>query len=505
MKNRDLFFFSMVTLVFVAGAQAEHAGYWDFESDRYYVQRQDGFNQDFQWSVSDGMMHMTMTREGACERVYIPLVPPELNYDNSNKFLIKSRFRVNNGAEASVLSGFFAAGDGNLSGTNDHVCLEFYGATLPAHPAGWGGGSYEHGSYEIDPNIWYVMEMTYKATDTDWYCTLYDGAGEIELDSFTKGTGGLDEGVNVIGFGNEDRSGSESVLEVDIDWFSWDVANPGVDPNGLPGPVVVIHESDSETKVEEGAATDTVEITLAEDPGGPVTITLYRFVNPGDFTLNEGTAPVVLSFDSEDWETPQIVSVEGVVDGPIEGEEIGGITVVSSVYGACDVIAVCITDLAEIIITESGESTDVSEQGETFDSYNVRLSTQPSSPVTVNIADMLDPDQVLLSTAVLNFTDTTWSDDQMVTVTAIDDDISEDDPHNTVIRHTASSSDERYEDATADVVPSIADNDCGAWGYFAGDANRNCEVDLMDLAILAAQWLQCTTPNVPGCVHPSPE
>jgi 3-phytase len=42
---------------------------------------------------------------------------------------------------------------------------------------------------------------------------------------------------------------------------------------------------------------------------------------------------------------------------------------------------------------------------------------------------------------------------------------------------------------------------CGVWGFFGGDLNRDCHVDMGDLAMLASNWLSCTDPDEPDrCV-----
>jgi len=41
--------------------------------------------------------------------------------------------------------------------------------------------------------------------------------------------------------------------------------------------------------------------------------------------------------------------------------------------------------------------------------------------------------------------------------------------------------------------------ECGDWGYLGGDVNRDCRVNLADLAIMAQGWLGCTDPQTPGC------
>ena len=45
---------------------------------------------------------------------------------------------------------------------------------------------------------------------------------------------------------------------------------------------------------------------------------------------------------------------------------------------------------------------------------------------------------------------------------------------------------------------------CGDWGYFRGDLNFDCYVDLKDLAILALDWLLCSHPDDPLCKHAIP-
>ncbi len=42
---------------------------------------------------------------------------------------------------------------------------------------------------------------------------------------------------------------------------------------------------------------------------------------------------------------------------------------------------------------------------------------------------------------------------------------------------------------------------CGYWGYTLGDLNKDCYVDIKDLAEMAAKWLGCTEPQESGCVR----
>ncbi len=46
----------------------------------------------------------------------------------------------------------------------------------------------------------------------------------------------------------------------------------------------------------------------------------------------------------------------------------------------------------------------------------------------------------------------------------------------------------------------IAEDGCGAYGFAEADLNKDCVVDLKDLAILAANWLVCTDPMDENCI-----
>ena len=93
-----------------------------------------------------------------------------------------------------------------------------------------------------------------------------------------------------------------------------------------------------------------------------------------------------------------------------------------------------------------------------------------------------------------------------VTVVAVEDDEQE---HSevAVLTHTVLSEDPGYADAELPPVPiGIEDNELGAWGYLAGDVNRDGKVDFRDVAVIADSWAGCTNPGDPSCysIEPSP-
>jgi len=199
--------------------------------------------------------------------------------------------------------------------------------------------------------------------------------------------------------------------------------------NDIAGITVV--QSSGTTDVTEGGGTDNYTVVLDAQPVADVTITLAP-----DSQLT--TDVTTLTFTPLDWNAPQTVTVTAVDDALVEGTHSGTITqAVASAdpnFGPltmADIVAtITDNDSAGVLIVESGGTTDVTEGG-AGDSYDVSLTAQPSSDVTIT----LGPDaQVTAGPAVLTFTPLDWNVPQTVTVTAVDDAIAEG-PHTGTITH----------------------------------------------------------------------
>jgi hypothetical protein len=104
---------------------------------------------------------------------------------------------------------------------------------------------------------------------------------------------------------------------------------------------------------------------------------------------------------------------------------------------------------------QSGGNTVVTEGGAN-DSYSLVLNTQPTANVTVTLNGGT---QLSTSATTLTFTPANWNVAQVVTVTAVNDTLSEGD-HTGTISHTVSSSDANYNGLTiAPISVAITDND----------------------------------------------
>lgn len=227
-------------------------------------------------------------------------------------------------------------------------------------------------------------------------------------------------------------------------------------PPALPG--VTIVQSDSSTNVIEGGANDTYTIVLNSAPTATVSVSLSPDPQIG-FT------PRAAEFTKTNWNVPQTITVSAVDDLVYEGPQIAVIThtvfSLDSNYNgiSADSVTVNITDndvAPGVIITQSGNSTDVAEGGTTNDTYTIVLNSVPTDDVTVTISS--NP-QVTVSPTKLVFASLRWNMPQTVTVAAVDDLVYEGN-HTGTITHSVSSSDVNYNNISiANITVNITDND----------------------------------------------
>jgi hypothetical protein len=219
---------------------------------------------------------------------------------------------------------------------------------------------------------------------------------------------------------------------------------------------VTVVESNDITEVSEEGVTDGYTVVLNSQPTATVTVTL---IPDAQVTLDQ----TALSFTPITWNQPQTVVVAAVNDPVAEGEHTGIVSHITSSSDAdydgfaIDDVTANITDndMAGVTITESNDSTLVTEAGDT-DGYSLVLTSQPTDVVTVEV---LADEQTAVSTATVVFTPDDWNIPQNVTVGAIDDLVIEG-PHEGTIAHVVTSDDLQYSTiAASDVVASITDNE----------------------------------------------
>lgn len=224
-------------------------------------------------------------------------------------------------------------------------------------------------------------------------------------------------------------------------------------PETISTPGVTIIESDGDTIVSEGGGiVDTYEIVLNTAPTEAVTITVTPDTESG---LNGGAAgeAIDLIFTSENFSTPQTVTVNAVDDGVFDGEHTSSITHTASStdtnYNQAN--GFTIEDVTATVVSPGITITEVTSdpnlEGSTT-SYNVVLNTLPTSPVTVTVTPdaQLDlgegPGEAI--ELVFDPDANDFSQSQIVMATAVDTDAAGEGDHTGTISHTATSPDTDY-------------------------------------------------------------
>jgi hypothetical protein len=331
-------------------------------------------------------------------------------------------------------------------------------------------GAFDLIASDVGPEAWQPISVTYTATAAD--------AGKNIRIAFATGQGPV---VNT------------------QDWlFIFDDVHLNTSV-----PVEIVQTEGTTLVREENETTDSFTIALTEEPNVPVTVTLDPTTADVSLNAEEPNDAITLTFGTDDWDTPQAVTVKANDDDEAEGQEVitVGISLASDnpyfTGGTSLSVTVVDNDSASVVIEQSDGSTAVIEGGAT-DSYTVVLGFVPNSDVTITIDDSGDPNQTTVDggeTTALTFTPANWDTPQTVTVEAIDDDDPEANPHNTALTHTVSQpgGDNAYDGlSVSNVSVSVGEDDCGAGPFSSMDSDENCIVDLEDLAAFAGQYLTCS-------------
>jgi len=231
--------------------------------------------------------------------------------------------------------------------------------------------------------------------------------------------------------------------------------------------VVMISESGRSTDVEEtGPTSDSYDVVLTSEPIADVVVTIT-----GDDQVDPGAGPgqpISLTFTPINWSYPQTVTVTAVDDAVVEGPHGSIIThtadstdqMYNGIVIADVEVNIADDDQAGIEVIEPGNSTDVSEDGPTFDTLMIVLNSKPTADVIITI----DPDnQTILGTGPgaaieMVFTPSNWDTLKMIFVTPVVDNIPEESPHYSTITYNVVSNDKNYHQiALADTTVTISD------------------------------------------------
>ena len=200
----------------------------------------------------------------------------------------------------------------------------------------------------------------------------------------------------------------------------------------------------------EGGSSASYTVTLATTPTAAVTVT----VSSGDAEAVTA-APTTLNFTTTTWNTSQTVVLTPVADADGEDERVAITnTAAGGGYGESASVTATVADSDTKKVLLSTNRVALTEGGSTG-SYTVRLSTRPTTAVTVTVSNS-DAGAVTAAPDTLTFTTTTWSTSQTVVLTPEEDGDGRDE--SVAISHTAANG--GYGAVTvAGVTAAVADDD----------------------------------------------
>ncbi|VVH51235.1 hypothetical protein BPUTSESOX_2395 [uncultured Gammaproteobacteria bacterium] len=197
-----------------------------------------------------------------------------------------------------------------------------------------------------------------------------------------------------------------------------------------------IIQSTTVVNIDENA-TDTYTVVLDADPTGDVVIAMTSS------DTNIVTVTPSLTFTTNNWATPQIVTVTSVLDINVDKAVYVSHTVTGGGYNAVTMsdilvhvsdvpgefvnktckfwLIICVTWQWEVIkpqsIIQSATSATIAEAATS--TYTVVLSKKPTSDVTIRLTS--SDTTAATVTPLLTFTRSNWSSPQMVTITGVND------------------------------------------------------------------------------------
>lgn len=209
----------------------------------------------------------------------------------------------------------------------------------------------------------------------------------------------------------------------------------------------------------ESGASASVQVVLATRPTADV---MLEFESSD---VSEGVlAGATLTFTSENWSTPQLLTIEGVDDETVDGDVEYSIISLPAIsadedYNGLDPSDITVTnvdnDEAAILVVDATDLV-VSEGGQTA-SFGVALSSRPGSDVVVNVRTS-DSTEGTVNPTTITLTPENWQTPQSVVITGEDDSISDGDVQFTIQLDPAVSDDVNYDGLDAP-DPSVTNLD----------------------------------------------
>jgi len=251
---------------------------------------------------------------------------------------------------------------------------------------------------------------------------------------------------------------TDPAVSSDTNYSGLDAANVSVINSDDDMPGITINEVSGDTSENGGIAT--FSIVLNSPPSDNVTIDL----SSSDTT--EGTIDLSsVTFTSANWAAPQTVTITGVDDAILDGNQPYFIITDPAIsndtdYDGLDSINVSLknidNDTAGITVSEiSGNTTEGGDKA----TFSIVLNAQPTDDVSIDLSSS-NTSEGTINPSNVTFTSTDWSSPQIITITGVDDAIQDGNQPYTVITNAASSFDTSYNGLNPDNVSlTNIDND----------------------------------------------
>ncbi len=238
--------------------------------------------------------------------------------------------------------------------------------------------------------------------------------------------------------------------------------------------------SGGNTTVVEGGVTDSVDISLRQQPSANVTVNLTA-------SAQALVSPSTLTFTPANWNTAQPVTITAINDTTVEPDTLTNIGVMvtsgDAAYNGVKTKSIAVTvidnDFTPLNLGHSNGWTTVAEGGaagnstdtlvRVSDTFTVNLARAPTANVTVTL---VTDGQITVSPSTLTFTSGNSGTNQTVTVTAVDDLTAETALHNSLLRFVITSTDPFYNNPrnTPMNIP-VRDNDANGIALFESNGS----------------------------------
>ena len=239
---------------------------------------------------------------------------------------------------------------------------------------------------------------------------------------------------------------------------------------------LVVTETNGNTVVNEDGTNDTYTLALGRRPKAGTTTSIALAPSTTGIQVSP-VGPIV--FTEANWNTPITITVSTTNDGNTESR--GTATIAHHITSTDPVYHLSSTPYVTVIVDDNDPAltiaqtnlfTQVKEGGTTGtggtpnvgDTFTVVLQKAPATGTTVTVTLNVN-DQITVSPSTLTFTSATtgvgaYNAVQTVTVTAVDDSLTESPLHNGIINFNIASTDSYYNGAVAPpVIVPVTDND----------------------------------------------